>query len=283
MTWTRAGRGRLILLLLGCALVRSLGAEAPALARPTKYVTDLAGVFPPERAAALNEKLAAFERTSSTQILVYTAARVPEGTTMEELASRALRDWGVGQKGRSNGVIFFVFPTDRKMRIEVGYGLEGALPDARTHRITDEVVKPRFRAGDFPGGIEAGVDALLSAARGEPLAGNGRTAAEARRSPRSVSVRWLGILMIWVVLAVLIIRTSRKRRRLAIAPKAPGARFVPAGHIFSTPPSDSSFSSLSPSSDSSYSSSSSSDSSSSSSDFSGGGGDSGGGGSSDSW
>ncbi|MDQ2870466.1 MAG: TPM domain-containing protein, partial [Acidobacteriota bacterium] len=207
-------------------------------------------------------------------------ARVPEGTTMEELSSRALRDWGVGQKGRSNGVIFFVFPTDRKMRIEVGYGLEGVLPDARTHRITDEVVKPHFRAGDFAGGIEAGVDALLSAARGEPFAGNGRTAAEAGRSPRSLTVRWAIILLILAALAVLIIRTSLKRRGRAIPPTSPRATFVPVGHIFSTPPSDSSFSS---SSTSDSSSSSSDSSSSSSSDFSGGGGDSGGGGSSDSW
>ncbi|MEP6768261.1 MAG: TPM domain-containing protein [Acidobacteriota bacterium] len=71
------------------------------------------GSSPPERAPTWSEKLAAFERATSTQVLVYTAARVPGGTTMEELASRALRDWGVGQKGRSNGVIFFVFPTDR--------------------------------------------------------------------------------------------------------------------------------------------------------------------------
>ncbi|MEP7132576.1 MAG: TPM domain-containing protein, partial [Acidobacteriota bacterium] len=171
---------RLVIAAAFCALAAFARAEAPALSRPTAYVTDVSGVFPPPRAARLNEKLAAFERATSTQILVYVAPHVPDGTTMEELSSRALRDWGVGQKGRSNGVIFFVFPADRKMRVEVGYGLEGALPDAIAHRITDEIVKPHFRAGDFATGIEAGVDAICAAARGEPFVGTGRTVSEGR-------------------------------------------------------------------------------------------------------
>ena len=266
--------------LVWLLLALPLAGEAPALPKPARYVTDTAGVVPSDRAAALNEKLAAFERETSDQILVYVADRVPEGTTLEELGARSMREWGVGQKGKSNGVVFFVFPGDRKMRIEVGYGLEGAIPDARAHRITDEVVKPFFQHGDYAGGIEAGADALLSAARGEPFAGTGKTVAERRRGLKAPHPLFLaiavGFLGFWVLMAVLIVRSIRKHQ--------PGAR--PAAGVrrggWTTGSGAWSASTLSSSSAASESWSS-SDSSSSSSDFSGGGGDGGGGGASDSW
>lgn len=255
--------------------------EAPVLPKPTRYVTDTTGVVPSGRAAALNEKLAAFERETSDQILVYVADRVPEGTTLEELGARSMRDWGVGQKGKSNGVVFFVFPGDRKMRLEVGYGLEGAIPDARAHRITDEVVKPFFQRGDYAGGIEAGADALLSAARGEPFAGTGKTVAEGRRGRKAPHPLFLaiavGFLGFWVLMAMLIVRSIRKHHPGAVP--APGVRrggWTTGSGAWSA-------SSLSSSSASESWSSSSDSSSSSSSDFSGGGGDGGGGGASDSW
>jgi uncharacterized protein len=256
-------------LLLAASFVR---AEAPSLPRPARYVTDRAGILPAERADALNERLAAFERETSDQVLVYTEKRVPEGTTIEELGARAIRDWGPGQKGKSNGLIFFVFPDDRKMRIEVGYGLEGAIPDARAHRITDEVVKPFFLRGDFAGGVEAGVAALLSAARGEPFAGSGKTVAEGRRSPAPLFLlAAFGFVGFWILMAVLIVRASRKAAGVPLGARR-GGLTSGSGQWSS--------SALSSSSDTSSSSSSDS---SSSSYFSGGGGDGGGGGSSDSW
>ena len=250
---------------------------ASSLPKPTRYVTDNAGVLPADRANALNEKLAAFERATSDQVLVYTEKKVPEGTTLEELGARSIREWGPGQKGKSNGLIFFIFPDDRKMRVEVGYGLEGAIPDARSHRITDEIVKPYFRQGDFAGGIEAGVDALLAAARGEPFAGTGKTVAESSGpAHRSVPVTKLpfavvpiGCVAILALLTFAVILARRENSRAA------RHRFMTGGSHSSS--SSSSFFS------SSGSSSSDSSSSSSSSDFSGGGGDGGGGGSSDSW
>lgn len=249
--------------------------RASSLPKPTRYVTDNAGVLTADRANALNEKLAAFERETSDQVLVYTQKKIPEGTTLEELGARSIREWGPGQKGKSNGLIFFVFPDDRKMRVEVGYGLEGAIPDARSHRITDEIVKPYFRQGDFAGGVEAGVDALLAAARGEPFAGTGKTVAEGSGpAHRSVPVTTLpfavvpiGCVAILGLLTFAVILARRENSRAA------RHRFMTGGHS-----SSSSFFSSSGSS-----SSDSSSSSSSSSDFSGGGGDGGGGGSSDSW
>ena len=146
--------------------------------RPERYATDRAGVIDAARLAALNERLAQFERETSNQILVYVDRRVPAGTTMEEFATAALGAWGVGQKGKDNGIVFFAFIDDRKMRIEVGYGLEGAVPDLRTNVILEEQVKPRFRSGDFAGGVDAAAAELMKAARGEPYQGTGRTVAE---------------------------------------------------------------------------------------------------------
>lgn len=278
---------RLPWVLLGFVLLGSaaLGrAEAPSLPKPSRYVTDRAGVLPEPRAAALNEKLAAFERQTSDQILVYVDRRVPEGTTLEELGAKSIREWGVGQKGKSNGLIFFVFSDDRKMRVEVGYGLEGAIPDARAHRVTDEIVKPYFRRGDFAGGIEAGVDGLLAAARGEPFAGTGKTAAEARRKVMAPAPIFIAVVVLflgfWGLMAFLIVRGIR---RSGSAAGAGAGRSRGGWTTGSGAWSASSLSSGGSSSGWSSSSSSSDSSSSSSSDFSGGGGDGGGGGSSDSW
>jgi uncharacterized protein len=292
-----------------------LAASAPVPPKPERYVTDTAGLLPPERAAAMNEKLAAFERETSAQVLVWIAPKVPEGTTPEELGAEAIRKWGVGQKGKDNGLVFFVFPEDRKMRIATGYGLEGAIPDAVAKRIQSETVKPFFLKGDFAGGVEAGVDARLLAARGEGTKGSGRTVAESGGKAEGAwrVLRWaiwaalaavfvasyvfrsfgpgvLGVLggfaAVFVPLAafdsdrilgpaVLLAFGSVGGLILAAARQTPG----PAFHR-----SRGSGGSESGSSGSSSSSSSdSSDSSSSSSSFSGGGGDSGGGGSSESW
>jgi uncharacterized protein len=156
--------------------------EAATLPKPSRYATDNAGVFPADRLAALNESLAAFERETSSQIVVYVDRRRPEDTTLEDFAASTYRSWGIGQQGKSNGVLFLVFVDDRAMRIEVGYGLEGAIPDAIAKRITSEVVRPLFKKGDYAGGVEAGARALMAAARGEGFAGTGRTVAETRRA-----------------------------------------------------------------------------------------------------
>ncbi len=176
-TWRRMVLPLALLALVGSGpFAGNVFAGPPVPPKPDRYVTDLANVLPGDRAAALNEKLAAFERETSAQLLVYIAPRVPEGTTLEELGAAAIRAWGVGQKGKSNGLVFFVFPAERKMRIATGYGLEGAVPDAVAKRIQGDVVKPFFLKGDFAGGIEAGVDALLSAVRGSARSSSGRSA-----------------------------------------------------------------------------------------------------------
>jgi len=244
--------------------------------KPATYVTDKAGVLNAARVHALNEKLAQFERDSSNQILVYVDRSLPTDTTIEQFANDAMHTWGVGQKGKDNGAVLFLFTGDRKMRIEVGYGLEGVLTDAKSKQITSTIIKPRLKAADYDGAVEQGVDGMLAAVRGEGLKGTGRTVRETGRSgARSFGLG--GILLIITffvvlpILAIVLLIVFLVRRGRRMGPRTPMTSYV-------------SNSSDSPSS-SSWSSSWSSDSSSSSSDsgFDGGGGDSGGGGASDSW
>jgi len=185
-----AQRARIPFLFLAAALAAAVSARAAKEdtlpPKPARYVTDNAGVLG-GRAEALNARLEEFEKETSNQILVWVDRRVPENFTLEEFTVAAARKWAAGQAGRNNGVVLFVFTEDRKMRIEVGYGLEGVLPDALAHRIQEEEILPRFRSGDYAGGIEAGVSALIAAAKGE-YRGTGTTVASRSRRRRGGSV-----------------------------------------------------------------------------------------------
>jgi uncharacterized protein len=131
-------------------------------------VTDLAGVLTPAQRTALEERLAAFESTKGSQIAVLIVATTqPE--TIEQYGIRVADEWKLGRKGVDDGALLLVAMKDRTVRIEVGYGLEGVLPDAIAKRIVEEEVVPRFRQGDFYGGIEAGVGRMIRVVEGEPL------------------------------------------------------------------------------------------------------------------
>jgi uncharacterized protein len=167
--------------------------------KPTHYVTDRAGVL--KNAGALDAKLANFERQTSDQVLVYVDRHLPPNTTIEEMGSEAMRQWGVGQKGKDNGAILFVFTGDRKMRIEVGYGLEASLTDAKSKRITSTVIKPEFQHGDFDAGINKGVDAMLATVRGEPYKGAGKTVAETKQQPAAIGpMGCVFLVSLWLLL-----------------------------------------------------------------------------------
>jgi uncharacterized protein len=155
--------------------------------KPQRYVTDRAGILRSGQPESLNAKLEQFEKETSNQVLVWIDNKLPEGFTLEDFTVRAAQKWGAGQKAEDNGVVLFVFPEDRKVRIEVGYGLEGAIPDVTAKRIIENEILPRFRAGDMAGGVEAGTDAILAAARGE-YKGTGTTVDERQRGGRGVGV-----------------------------------------------------------------------------------------------
>jgi uncharacterized protein len=168
---------------------------------PAHYFNDYAGLVPAAEASRLDQKLRQFDEETSTQIVVAIFKKLPS-PSLEDFTFRTAQSWRVGRKGLHNGAVFFVFVDDRKMRIEVGYGLEGALPDALAFRILDEQVKPRFAQGDFAGGIEAGVDAILAATRGE-------YEAPPRAEPRRASGLSVLVLVVIVVLFFWIVARSR--------------------------------------------------------------------------
>ena len=134
--------------------------------RPDGYVTDRAGLLSSSSRENLEVVLRDFEEKTSNQIVVATFPSL-EGNSLEDFSIRLADAWKAGDKKRDNGVIFLIFRNDRKIRIEVGYGLEGVLTDALSGQIIREVVAPYFRAGDYSGGILAGTDAIMKATQGE--------------------------------------------------------------------------------------------------------------------
>jgi len=147
---------------------------------PAAYFNDYAHVVSAGTATQLNQTLENFERQSSEQILVAVFPKMQSDSSIEDYTVRVARSWKLGQAHKNNGAVLFVFIQDRKMFIQVGYGLEGVLPDALCKRIVDQQIAPRFKAADFDGGLNAGVNAILAAAKGE-YRGTGTTVAEHSR------------------------------------------------------------------------------------------------------
>src|ERR1700731_718310 len=152
------------LLLLGANLLRAAETIPP---KPAGYFNDYAGVVSKEAALRFNEQLAQFERETSNQIVVAVFPKMQSDSSVEDYTQRVAQAWGVGQKDRRNGAVLFIFVQDRKMYIQAGYGLEGALPDITAFDITEYQIKPHFRANDYEGGLAAGIDSIVKAVRGE--------------------------------------------------------------------------------------------------------------------
>jgi uncharacterized protein len=197
---------RAILICLGCCLT-ALAAEVIPPA-PARYFNDYANVVSPQVAAQLNQQLENFERQTSSQIIVAVYPTMQSDSSIEDYTVRVARGWRVGDKVKNNGAVLFVFIQDRKMFLQVGYGLEGALPDALSKRIIDEQIAPRFKAGDYDGGLTEGVQGILAAVKGE-YQGTGRTVAESHGG----ASQGLSILFIigFFILALLITAGSRRR------------------------------------------------------------------------
>jgi len=134
----------------------------------TGRVVDLTATLSPDQVAALDQKLKAFEDRKGSQLAVLIVPTTqPE--TIEQYALRVVEQWKLGRKKVDDGALLLIAKNDRKLRVEVGYGLEGALNDATSKRIIDEVITPKFKNGDFAGGISDGADRILKVIDGEPL------------------------------------------------------------------------------------------------------------------
>ncbi len=135
-------------------------------AKPNKLVNDFTNTLSSEQQQALEQKLVAFNDSSSNQITVVIIQNL-DGSDVADYANRLAESWGIGQKQKDNGILFLISKEDRKIRIEVGYGLEGVVPDALSKRIIENDVKPAFKQGDFYGGIDAGTTSLIKLTKGE--------------------------------------------------------------------------------------------------------------------
>lgn len=198
------------LAFLFAAVVTLLGASAFAETippKPDRYFNDYAHVVSPEAAARFNEQLAQFERETSDQIVVAVFAKMDSDSSIDDFTQRTFHAWGVGQKDKRNGAVLFVFKDDRKMFIQVGYGLEGALPDLTAYDITERHIKPKFRANDYEGGLATGIDLICKAVRGE-YTGTGATVKEGEKKASGG-----GSSALFLIIFLIILMLALRRRR----------------------------------------------------------------------
>ena len=225
LDFARNDRRRVAALLVVAGIFASaivVGAAENIPPKPAGYFTDYAGVVSKEAALRFNEKLAQFERDTSNQVLVAVFRKMESDSSIEDYTRRVAEAWGVGQKDRRNGAVLFVFVENRNMFLQVGYGLEGALPDVTAFDITERHIKPRFRNNDYEGGLAAGIDLICKAIRGE-YKGTGRTKAEGEnRSSGGGS----GLLIFLVCLAIFLFAIRRGRRRRGYGYSGMGGPFI---------------------------------------------------------
>jgi uncharacterized protein len=187
-------------------LVATGGLAAPvAVPRLEARVTDLAGVLNPGQRQQLEETLRQFEAAKGSQVVVLVVPSTGE-ETIEQYGIRVADQWKIGRRGVNDGVILLLAKQDRTVRIEVGRGLEGVIPDAMASRIINEIMVPRFKQGDFPGGIQAGAERILKTIQGEPLPPPAARKGEgfASRIGPLFPILFVGIPMVMVSLSALI-------------------------------------------------------------------------------
>lgn len=195
--------------LSGLVLAGWLQAAEVIPPAPERYFNDYARVVASSTAERIDRQLEDFEKATSSQIVVAVYPKMQSDSAIEDYTVRVARAWKVGQRMKNNGAVLFVFIQDRKMWIQVGYGLEGALPDAIAKRIVEEQIKPRFQRGDYDGGLTAGVNAMVQAAKGE-YQGTGRTAASQKGSPGFLAV--IRVLWPFLLLCLFIFILRRATR-----------------------------------------------------------------------
>jgi uncharacterized protein len=193
--------------------------------KPAAYFNDYANVVSKDAASRFNEQLAQFERDTSNQIVVAIFPKMQSDSSIEDYTQRVAQSWGVGQKDKRNGAVLFVFVQDHKMFIQVGYGLEGALPDATAFDITEYQIKPHFRSNDYEGGLAAGIDSILKAIRGE-YKGSGKTAKE--RAGNSGPPPFV-FFIIFVIVLMIISGVMRRLGGYGYSSRGGGPIFLPIG------------------------------------------------------
>ncbi|HEV8391055.1 MAG TPA: TPM domain-containing protein [Dongiaceae bacterium] len=198
--------------LLAIALLVLIAPQALADTLPvpalTGRVVDQAGILDSNDESRLTGKLQNLETKTSIQLVVVTLPSL-RGSPIEDWGLALGRTWGIGQKGKDNGVLLVVAPNDRELRIEVGYGLEGSLPDATADAIIRNVIVPRFKSGSMAGGISDGVDAIIAV-----LSGTGEEFTPSRREVVGQMLsQWTPVLFIGLFVVLVIVGQFGRRRR----------------------------------------------------------------------
>src|SRR5262245_19398266 len=221
----------LIALLAFLLVLPALALDFPTL---TGRVVDEANILDAATRAALTDKLAALEQKSSDQLVVVTLKSL-QGTSIEDFGYQLGRRWQIGQKDKNNGVLLIVVPSERKVRIEVGYGLEGTLTVAVSRLIIENGIVPRFRANDYPDGITRGVDDIISVLSGDAAEWKQRAAKRPDTAPGGSNLFWPVVLLFWVGMLIYIIvggvlSARRKKRRWSddfTWSRGSGAQYLP--------------------------------------------------------
>ena len=186
----------------------AFGAEDPELPALSGRVVDQANILTPATEQRLTAQLQAHEKAGGNQVVVATIESLG-GETIESYGVRLGRSWGIGQAGDDNGIVLIVAPEERKVRIEVGYGLEGDIPDAIAANIIQAKILPRFWENDFDGGVTAGVTAIIAALGGEYVF-------EQERSGRRDRKGGFPFGFLWIIVVFVLFGTGRGRRRRGI-------------------------------------------------------------------
>jgi uncharacterized protein len=189
--------------LLAVILTTALCAAVAAadFPKPTGPVNDFAGLLDASTTATLSTLIDAVEKDTTAEIAVATVSTL-DGMSVEEYANKLFKEWGIGQKRRDNGVLVLVAPNQQTMRIEVGYGLEGVLPDGRAGNIMREEFVPRFQANDYQGGIVRGVERIAAILRKDASNAESREFAPSPPGLADSFIRWLVLTAPVIVFAL---------------------------------------------------------------------------------
>jgi len=159
---------KIILVNLGVLALAGFALAYYNPGQPTGFVNDYTGTLTTEQKTQLETKLSEFEKESSHEISVVFIDNLKDDT-IENFAEKLFKEWGIGKQGTDNGVLILIAKNDQQIRIEIGYGLEGALTDAQSYWIIDDVMKPAFQAENFYQGVDGAADKIISAIGGEEL------------------------------------------------------------------------------------------------------------------
>jgi uncharacterized protein len=187
----------LLLTVFLCATVTAADKDFPPRPEPPKLVNDLAKMMSENEVAQLETKLEDYERTSSTQITVVTIKSLGS-YEISQYAVELGRRWGVGQKGKNNGVLVIASLSDRAINISTGYGLEGALPDVTCARIIRNEITPNFKEGNYYAGFSSAADAIIAATKGEYKADEQKDATRGKKIPAPAIILII-LFVLWVL------------------------------------------------------------------------------------